>query len=93
MREYNKETGNEALFNGRSGGYLVMYTKQNGKYVDKTGIDLDEAENSELRELCEELIRFDRLCDDVRDTFIDYIEHASIEDEEVVTTVRTLIHD
>jgi hypothetical protein len=100
--EFKDETGYDAGFNGRSGGYLVLYDTgwdySNGKATLVTypgrSIDSDDPELfedwgvSELRERVKIVQRFDKLCDDMRTTFIYYLENYELVDEEY-TEVKT----
>lgn len=95
---FEAETGYSAGFNGRSGGYLVMYDTKDGKTLS-TGVyqntDFDDYENIELKEMCQPVVAFDRLCDNIRFALIDFLHHSHIKEEEVTVTktVRTLTHD
>lgn len=98
--EFMMETGYTAGFNGRSSGYIVMYDtkKENGRtyvcYQDSVDeSDIDEWSDKELRDRVTLVQRFDRLCDDIRELFIDCLEKSVIETiveyiPRKVTTVR-----
>lgn len=102
--QFEEETGYSAGFNGRSGGYLVMYDTEykNGKRVvypyrsiDQYADFYDEDEWSleELQRRAKVVIAFDQLCDNIRDEFINMLENAEIEEYEIVitTTHRRLV--
>ena len=93
LSEFTLETGYFANFNGRSGGYIVLYDSvrepDTGKLrVSNASIDSDctvedfaERSMSNLRERVELVTRFDKLCDDIRALFIE-----SVRDCELVPT-------
>lgn len=90
--DFTAETGYTAGFNGRSSGYIVMYDTQ----IDKNGHrqtlmhgideyeDFEEWETEDLVERVKLVKRFDRLCDEIRDTFLYHVENAIIENVEVI---------
>lgn len=81
--EFTEETGYTAGFNGRSSGYIVMYetTVENGKRAvfsfrsidDDIESDIEDWDDDYLKSRVQLVQRFDKLCDDIRDTFIDYV--------------------
>ena len=91
------DSGLKVGFNGRSNGYLVLYNRNNngsvleGDYYEK---------NYELAEengfICKEKVEqdfdmvqsFDRLCDEIRNTLIYYVENAQIEEYQEQIIVR-----
>lgn len=90
MRDFNMETGYSAFFNGRSGGYLVLDA---GREFDVSKDTLEELEIDEVRELCEIVLAFDRLCDNLRNLLIDWLDNSEIATEEITftKTVKTLV--
>jgi hypothetical protein len=100
--EFRGETGYDAAFNGSSGGYLVMYdaewdySREHPVLITYQGrsIDDDDPEYFEdwgmesLRERVQLVSRFDELCDNIRDTFIYYLENYEVVEEEY-TVVKT----
>ena len=92
IEEFTVETGYSARFNGRSCGYIVLYdtdiNEHLERYVCSHGVD----EYEDFREWkTEDLIkrvtlvqRFDKLCDDIRELFLYYVEHCEIKEVEVV---------
>lgn len=90
-------------FNGRSGGYLVLYNKNNycniitniEKYDSYEDWKRDIKENGELvsdytsllKEYTELIQNFDRLCDNMREYLIYICKNAIIEEEEETTIV------
>lgn len=93
IRQFETDTGYTAGFNGRSGGYLVMYDtmlKPTGLSAIMSSVDadadFDEWEEDDLREQVELVRRFDRLCDEIRNTLLYAIEHAVVETAVVTKT-------
>ena len=90
-------------FNGRSGGYLVLYNKDNncnvlpdyivdGDYEDYKQYIKDyygtlKDNRSNLRYLTELVRDFDKLCDDIRD-YVDELSNAVEEDQEIVIEIE-----
>jgi hypothetical protein len=98
MNEFLEDTGYAMGFNGRSGGYIVMYdTKRdsNGKYQIYPGRNIDMYEDfkdwsmNELKERVSLVMKFDEACDMLRDTFIDILKHSKIQ-ERTYTTEHTV---
>ena len=97
------EKGNDwefqAGFNGRSGGYLVMYRGAKGesgrcypgKSIDQ-GEDFVDWDISELKERVELVKSFDRLCRDIIEVFKEFCESFDIVEEKVIVerTVKVL---
>lgn len=83
------DTGYTAGFNGRSSGYIVMYDTElrNGNRCIMIGRnigqydDYDEFEDDELRSWTKLVQRFDKLCDDIRDLFIETVQNCTISTE------------
>lgn len=99
FHEFLEDTGYALGINGRSGGYIVMYDteRQNDDtlaVMPGRGIDMYEDfgdwETSDIVERVKLVQTFDKLCDDVRDLFLHYVEHCEIKDTEVIhkETVR-----
>lgn len=93
IANFEIETGYTAGFNGRSGGYIVLYDtviSDNGKRhmvmhdIDQYE-DFDEWETDELLERVKLVQAFDRLCDEIREELIYFVTNAEIKDVEVVT--------
>ena len=90
LSEFTLETGYFADFNGRSGGYIVLYDSvrepDTGKLrVSNASIDSDctvedfaERSMSNLRERVELVTRFDKLCDDIRALFIESVRNCEL---------------
>lgn len=88
-------------FNGRQGGYLVLYktelqddgdiTWYPGKGIDQYE-DFEEFTDQELDERVELVIDFDRACDEVRDVLVDYINNGEIIEvkKEIIINERVL---
>ena len=134
IRQFRNETGYDVGFNGRSGGYLVMYdgkwvtldyksqcsscfqlsyaeAKENdcrcgrcgkdtrvnlskpmkhfqtypGRSIDQD-LDCEELSLDELRDKVKLVCRFDKLCDDIRDELVYYLDSHEVEEEEYTVT-------
>lgn len=93
INNFYNETGYTAGFNGRNSGYLVMYDtkKENGRLavmahgIDEY-VDYEEWEDQELKTCTELVCKFDALCDDIRTTFIYYLENTNIGLVDVIRT-------
>lgn len=95
IREFETDTGGyTAGFNGHSCGYLVMYDTaydSNGtRRVLLHGIDewedFEDWSDDAIDERVRLVQRFDKLCDEIRDILIYYIENTEISDVPVITT-------
>lgn len=93
IRQFEADTGYTADFNGRSGGYLVMYDtmlKPTGLSVIMSSVDadadFDEWDEDGLKERIELVRRFDRMCDEIRNTLLYAIEHAVVETAVITKT-------
>jgi hypothetical protein len=92
-----EESGLNAGFNGRSGGYLVLYNEKNYTCaVDTLYWDFEkfgEFCKEYEPEVCENIIEcdfelvqsFDILCDEIREHLIYLIENAEVETQEYTT--------
>lgn len=103
--DFKQDTGYDVGFNGRSSGYLVLYAtafdvKQN-KLVTYPGRNIDmcadfedksEWDMTALKSRVELVSKFDKLCDDIRDVFLQYLDEYEIVEEEiqVTKTIKTL---
>lgn len=77
--EFEQDTNNNYTIgvNGRSDGYLVLYTlfkHRSAMFFDPA--DDDPAPLSDLRSMCRTVIAFDRMCDKMRDSFITFVEDS-----------------
>lgn len=100
IRDFQEDTGYTAGFNGRSGGYLVMYDMETDDNslrvcmqdrVDES--DIDEWNDDEIRARVTLIQRFDTLCDDIRALFIDCVMKSKIETiTEYVPRTKTVVH-
>ena len=95
IREFQVETGYTAGFNGRSGGYIVLYDTtrdENGiirtilHEIDKYE-DFEDWDDNRLKARVELVQRFDELCDTIRDIFIEYVNNSVIKTVPV-TSIR-----
>lgn len=93
---FNQETGYQVGFNGRSGGYLVLYdTNSKGETLVRSIDDLETFEDWEIEDLQERVklvSAFDKCCDNMRDVLLDVLENYELVSYEktVVVTVRKL---
>lgn len=86
IRDFETKTGYTAGFNGRSNGYIVMYdTAYDDRGVKRTllhGIDeyedFDDWYTRDIAERVRLVQEFDKLCDNIRDIFIDYVNNSVI---------------
>lgn len=86
--DFAKRTGYNAGFNGRSYGYIVLYETQTVNGETRTMIrSIDQNEDfenwtaQELAERVKLVHEFDKLCDNIRSTFIYYLENTNIREE------------
>lgn len=103
INDFYEETGYLAGFNGRSGGYLVLYdTVRRDDTVSalSAGIDMyadfwdeDEWDADDLRTRVDLVCRFDRLCEDIRTHLLLTLEigHVETYEETVVVQHRHLV--
>ncbi|MEO1767965.1 hypothetical protein V6E02_12165 [Thiobacter sp. AK1] len=80
--------------NGRSGGYLVLYSKVASGIDD--GLSRDEFMDwsmSDLRDRVELVCRFDRASDEIRDAFINLLDNCKVVEETVMVpkTVKRIV--
>ena len=77
--------------NGRSGGYLVLYQDECSRGLDEDR-DFDDWDMDDLRRRVGFVQDFDRLCDDVVDTYIDMCQRHKIVEKQITVpkTVRVL---
>lgn len=93
---FNQETGYQVGFNGRSGGYLVLYdTNSKGETLVRSIDDLETFEDWEIEDLQERVklvSAFDKCCDNMRDVLLDVLENYELVSYEktVVVAVRKL---
>lgn len=100
--EFRRETGYDIGFNGRSGGYIVLYdteydvTKNCSVTYPGRGIDMyedfEDWDIDDLKERVKIVMEFDKTCDKLRDAFIDLCKTFKVTEEEitVVKTVKVL---
>ncbi|MFP5493183.1 hypothetical protein ACLGL2_01065 [Parvimonas sp. G1641] len=84
LEYFRDTTGHQAYFNGRSDGYIVF-----DKYVLDYEV-LKVMSLQELQEVTETLQKFDRLCDNLRDELIWYLDNARMEEETIIKTKKVL---
>lgn len=94
----------KVCFNGRSGGYLVLYNRENSRSVFPETLDYEtyedykadmrdyygsvKANRDELVEFVRLVQAFDRLCDEIRD-YVNDLSKLSYEKEEMQKIVET----
>ena len=91
------DSGLRIGFNGRSGGYLVLYNPDNNCDVCKgdyfcenyeDAVEGDDIDRDVLERDFKLVQRFDRLCDQLRDMLEYYIKRAVIDTYDQVTVVK-----
>lgn len=100
--EFRQNEGYDIGFNGRSGGYLVLYKMKydNAKNSMSVypGISIDQYEDfsdedswtmSDLKERCELVCAFDHACDLIRQEFLFWCTHGDIIEEEYAVIKKT----
>lgn len=102
-RRFAEETGFEVGFNGRSGGYLVLYQAgvdpKSGRPVTYLGRPVDQDEDFEnwsmadLRERVRVVDALDQLCDDLRNQLVNILSTYETRTDVVLSAheVRTLV--
>lgn len=100
INDFRHETGYDAGFNGRSSGYIVLYKRERdrlGRPITVPGRSIDADTDfkywsiNELKERVNLVCRFDKLCNDIRDTFLWYLENSEIKEIEVVRTEKQTV--
>lgn len=84
--EFYNKTGYTIGFNGRSGGYIVLYDTKldDNDQVCILPHEIDQYEDFSdwsvdmLRERVELVQAFDKCCDDIRNLFIDYVANTTV---------------
>lgn len=93
IMSFCEETGYAVGFNGRNAGYIVLYDTrrdENNKLVAKsTGLDddaydIDEMDTDELKDRVKLVTRFDKLCDEIREIFIEFLKTYEIKTVEIL---------
>lgn len=84
--EFKMKTGCTVGFNGRSGGYLII----NGGLSQSDINGYHDYDKNQLSSIVDIITAFDKLCDDVRDIFIYYIDNCKIK-EEIYTVKKTRV--
>lgn len=79
-------------FNGRSGGYLVLYHKDYPFRSLDMHEDFDDFDDFEIRERYELVELFDEYCDAFIEEFKYAVENVTVEEKEVVTTNTVKVH-
>lgn len=75
-------------FNGRSGGYLVLYHKNYPFRSLDMHEDFEDFDDFEIKERYELVKLFDEYCNYFIDAFKYAVENVTIEEEEVVTKIK-----
>ena len=101
---FKEDTRYAAGFNGRNGGYIVMYDTDwcNGKLITYQGreidqyADFDDEDDWDIFSLADRVKlvqRFDEMCDNIRDGLIEILQDSAIEEYQTttVTTHRRLV--
>lgn len=86
IRDFEIQTGYTAAFNGRSSGYIVMYDTA----CDSNGVtramfhgideyeDFEDWHTADIVKRVKLVQEFDKLCDRIREIFIDYVNKSVI---------------
>lgn len=91
-KSFFDETGYKIFFNGRSGGYLVLYRAEGVNSIDQCEDFEDEYwEMSELKERVKLVQAFDKACDRIRETFIYCLDNSMIVDQDYTVTKKVLV--
>lgn len=81
--EFRDKTGYTVCFNGRGGGYLVLYEASENDVlmhsIDQS-IYFDDWSTEDLAERTKLVNSFDKLCDAIRDLFLFYVEHSTVKE-------------
>jgi hypothetical protein len=105
MNEFLMKTGYAMGFNGRSGGYLVLYETQRKEGTNQMDVmigrtvgyenkdDFEDWEDCEIKELVEVVEAFDKACDDIRDKLLETLNNYRVEERVVMvpTTEKVLV--
>lgn len=75
-------------FNGRGGGYLVLYHKNYPFRSLDMHEDFEDFDDFEIKERYELVKLFDEYCDYFIDAFKYAVENVTVEEEEVVTKIK-----
>lgn len=104
IEDFTCEYGYDVSFNGRNSGYLVLYQRdydKNGNLRTFPGRSMDDNDPKyfndwsidKLKERTKLIQAFDKLCDNMQDTFIHYLKHAEIvEEEEIITRTNKILN-
>lgn len=88
---FNQETGYQMDFNGRSGGYLVLYdTNEKGETLVRSIDDSEDFEDWEIEDLQERVklvSALDKCCDEMRNVLLDILENYDLVSYEYEKTV------
>lgn len=98
IAEFEHFTGYSAGFNGRSGGYIVLYDTELDSSNNRNRLhtvfrnvdqyaDFEDWDEDDLRDRVKTVQAFDDLCDQIRETFLFYLENATIETIEEIKVV------
>lgn len=103
IESFEREHKTAVGFNGRSGGYLVLYYTEIG-HENKINVfpgqslgssdkeDFEDWEDFELKDLVDLITAFDKLCDELREIYITYLKASEIvEEEEVIVTTKEVL--
>lgn len=99
INTFEIETGYTVGFNGRSSGYIVLYDadidKDGKRFVRISSIDryedFEDWSLAEIKKRVKLVQRFDALCDEMRDIFINYVTISKIETVEILIPKKKTI--
>lgn len=76
IRDFEQMYGVDVYFNGRLSGYLCMYDKTIEEFLEyDSHEDFCDTSDLDIKYCVDRLQSFDMLCDDLRETCIDYALH------------------
>ena len=84
IKEFEKEHGYTAVFNGRGNGYMVLVNKWGCFAGIDEGRYFDDWDDDELLERVKLVQAFDKLCDDCVETFAYYCDHYKVMEQEIM---------
>lgn len=96
FEQFTSDTGYAAGFNGRSSGYIVMrdteWNPTSQTISIRPGRAIDQDENFEewsmdmLKDRVEIVTRFDRMCDNILNKFIELLQNSEVETQTEIIT-------
>lgn len=81
LKDYEIRKGLKTGFNGRSGGYLVLYNKDGTARGCDYNIDYNNIDDENLNSLYNDVKEFDNLCNEVVNHVIHLAKYCNIKEE------------